>query len=52
MLAEKPVVEDLLGPDVVCFRCHYFCKLPSDVDAKSVTWHQGTALWLPQAARS
>ena len=46
------VVEDLLGPDVVCFRCHYFCKLPSDVDAKSVTWHQGTALWLPKATRS
>ena len=34
------IVEDLLGPDIVCFRCHYFAKLASDIDEKTVTWHQ------------
>ena len=34
------VVEDLLGPNIVCFRVHYFAKGAADVDEKSVTWHQ------------
>jgi hypothetical protein len=32
------IIEDLLGPNLVCFRCHYFAKLPTDVDEKTVTW--------------
>ena len=39
------VVEDLLGPNIVCFRVHYFAKGAADVDEKSVTWHQDAYYW-------
>lgn len=32
------VVEDLLGPNFVCFGTHFFCKTPGD--SKRVAWHQ------------
>ena len=46
-LALHPVildyVEDLLGPDFVCWTSHYFCKLPGD--SKRVPWHQDATYW-------
>jgi hypothetical protein len=39
------IVEDLLGPNIVCFRVHYFAKGASDVDEKTVTWHQDAYYW-------
>jgi hypothetical protein len=37
------VVRDLLGPDVVAWGSHYFCKLPGD--GKTVPWHQDASYW-------
>lgn len=37
------LVEDLLGPDLVCMMTHYFCKTPGD--AKRVSWHQDASYW-------
>lgn len=37
-----PVV-DLLGPDVVAWGAHFFCKLPHD--GKAVPWHQDCTYW-------
>ena len=34
---------DLLGPDVVAWGAHFFCKLPRD--GKRVPWHQDCAYW-------
>lgn len=46
-MARHPVlldyVEDLLGPDFVCWSSHYFCKLPGD--AKRIPWHQDATYW-------
>lgn len=46
-LARTPVlldyVEDLLGPNFVCWSTHFFCKLGSD--AKRVPWHQDATYW-------
>ena len=46
-MARHPVildyVEDLLGPDFVCWSSHYFCKLPGD--PKRVPWHQDATYW-------
>jgi hypothetical protein len=39
------LVEELLGPDLVCFRAHYFCKLPQGQDDRVVTWHQDGPYW-------
>jgi non-haem Fe2+, alpha-ketoglutarate-dependent halogenase len=36
-------VEDLVGPDIVCWATHYFCKLPGD--PKGVAWHQDCSYW-------
>ena len=36
-------VEDLLGPDFVCWTTHYFCKLPGD--ERRVPWHQDATYW-------
>jgi non-heme Fe2+,alpha-ketoglutarate-dependent halogenase len=37
------IVTDLLGPDVVCWATHYFCKMPGD--GKAVSWHQDCSYW-------
>jgi hypothetical protein len=37
------VVSDLLGPNVVGWGSHYFCKMP--FDGKSVSWHQDASYW-------
>lgn len=36
-------VADLLGPNVVCWGSHFFCKMPHD--GKSVPWHQDSTYW-------
>ena len=36
-------VEDLLGPDIVAWGAHFFCKLPRD--GKRVAWHQDSVYW-------
>jgi ectoine hydroxylase-related dioxygenase (phytanoyl-CoA dioxygenase family) len=36
-------VSDLLGPNVVCWGSHFFCKLPGD--GKRVPWHQDSTYW-------
>ena len=36
-------VSDLLGPNVVCWGSHFFCKMPQD--GKRVPWHQDSTYW-------
>ncbi len=36
-------VQDLLGPDVIGWGSHFFCKMPRD--GKSVAWHQDASYW-------
>jgi len=36
-------VKDLLGPNVVGWGSHFFCKMPGD--GKKVTWHQDAIYW-------
>ncbi len=36
-------VRDVLGPNVVAWGSHFFCKLPHD--GKSVAWHQDASYW-------
>ena len=36
-------VEDLIGPNIVCWATHYFCKMPGD--PKGVAWHQDCSYW-------
>ena len=36
-------VRDIIGPDVIAWATHYFCKLPGD--KKSVSWHQDASYW-------
>ena len=37
------VVGDLLGPDIVAWGSHFFCKMPRD--DKRVDWHQDCTYW-------
>ncbi|MBS12047.1 MAG: phytanoyl-CoA dioxygenase family protein [Gemmatimonadetes bacterium] len=37
------MVEDLLGPNLVCTMTHYFAKMPGD--GKRVSWHQDASYW-------
>ena len=46
LLADDRIVDyvsDILGPDVVGWGCHYFCKMPHD--GKRVDWHQDATYW-------
>lgn len=43
-------VEDLLGPDLICWTSHYFCKLPHD--PKRVPWHQDATYWPVRPTRT
>jgi ectoine hydroxylase-related dioxygenase (phytanoyl-CoA dioxygenase family) len=36
-------VEALIGPNIVCWGTHFFCKLPGD--GKRVPWHQDASFW-------
>tara|TARA_Y100000588_G_C14014544_1_gene821498 strand:+ start:88 stop:918 length:831 start_codon:yes stop_codon:yes gene_type:complete len=37
------VVSDLLGPNVVAWGAHFFCKVPQD--GKRIAWHQDAVYW-------
>jgi hypothetical protein len=37
------VVNDLVGPDVIGWGSHFFCKMPGD--GKTVAWHQDSSYW-------
>ncbi|MEL7267256.1 MAG: phytanoyl-CoA dioxygenase family protein, partial [Planctomycetota bacterium] len=37
------LVRDLLGPNVIGWGSHFFCKMPRD--GKSVAWHQDASYW-------
>lgn len=37
------IVRDLLGPGVVAWGSHFFCKMPRD--GKTVSWHQDASYW-------
>ena len=43
-------VEDLIGPNIVCWGTHYFCKLPGDV--REVPYHQDAVYWPFRPARA
>ena len=36
-------VQDILGPDVIAWGSHFFCKMPRD--GKKVSWHQDASYW-------
>ena len=36
-------VKDILGPDVIGWGSHFFCKMPHD--GKRVSWHQDASYW-------
>ncbi len=37
------IVEDLIGPSVIGWGSHFFCKMPGD--GKTVAWHQDSSYW-------
>ena len=37
------IVADLLGPSVIAWGSHFFCKMPGD--GKTVSWHQDSSYW-------
>jgi hypothetical protein len=37
------IVSDLIGPNVVGWGAHFFCKMPGD--GKTVSWHQDASYW-------
>lgn len=37
------LVQDLIGPDIVVWGTHFFCKMPGD--GKAVAWHQDATYW-------
>ena len=37
------LVSDLLGPSIVAWGSHFFCKMPRD--GKTVSWHQDASYW-------
>jgi len=43
-------VEDLMGPNVVAWGTHFFCKQP--LDPKHVPWHQDASYWPFTPART
>lgn len=43
-------VEDIVGPNIVCWASHFFAKLPGD--PKTVPWHQDASFWHLSPART
>lgn len=43
-------IEDMLGPNIVCWASHFFCKMPHD--KKAVPWHQDAVYWHLSPART
>lgn len=44
------LVEDLVGPNIIAWATHFFCKLPGD--EKHVHWHQDASYWPLSPART
>ncbi len=44
------VVQDVIGPDIICWTSQVFCKLP--MDPKSVPFHQDASYWPLTPART
>jgi len=44
------LVEDIVGPNIVVWATHFFCKMPHD--PKSVPWHQDASYWPLSPART
>lgn len=44
------LVEDLIGPNIICWASHFFCKLAGD--EKIVPWHQDASYWPLSPART
>jgi hypothetical protein len=44
------LVEDLIGPDIIVWATHFFCKVPHD--PKAVPWHQDASYWPLSPART
>ncbi|MBO6673612.1 MAG: phytanoyl-CoA dioxygenase family protein [Rhizobiales bacterium] len=43
-------VEDIVGPNIICWASHFFAKLPGD--PKTVPWHQDASFWHLAPART
>ncbi|MBS0631945.1 MAG: phytanoyl-CoA dioxygenase family protein [Verrucomicrobia bacterium] len=43
-------VQDIIGPDIVCWGSHFFCKLAGD--PRKVAWHQDASYWPLSPART
>ncbi len=43
-------VEDIVGPNIVCWASHFFCKNAND--PKTVPWHQDASYWKLSPART
>lgn len=43
-------VQDLIGPDIVCWGSHFFCKVAHD--PRKVAWHQDASYWPLTPART
>lgn len=43
-------VQDMIGPNIICWASHFFCKLPHDT--KAVPWHQDAVYWHLTPART
>lgn len=48
--ATLDLVEDLVGPNVICWGTHFFAKMPHD--PKAVPWHQDASYWSLTPART
>jgi len=44
------LVEDIIGPNIIAWGSHFFCKLPGD--PKHVHWHQDASYWPLTPART
>ncbi|MEO0860481.1 MAG: phytanoyl-CoA dioxygenase family protein [Pseudomonadota bacterium] len=44
------LVEDIIGPNIICWASHFFCKVPGD--PKPVPWHQDAIYWHLAPART
>ncbi len=43
-------VQDVIGPDIICWGTHFFCKQPHD--PRKVAWHQDASYWPLTPART
>ena len=43
-------VQDIIGPDIVCWGSHFFCKVAHD--PRKVAWHQDASYWPFTPART